>query len=165
MNWDAVGAIAELAGAAGVIATLAYLAVQIRQSTAQVRQNTRASRGAAYQDVIGYLQSILAPAAFDADTSEIIRRGLQDVRGLSEAEHFRFHWIMGGLLTSYDNAFYQYQDGVVSNERWEVLVSQLRWFLAAPGFREWWQSYPSESLSTGFVEVVTSEIRRLHSAL
>jgi len=33
MNWDALGAIAELAGAAGVIATLIYLATQIRQNS------------------------------------------------------------------------------------------------------------------------------------
>ncbi len=33
MSWDAIGAIAELAGALGVIASLIYLATQIRHST------------------------------------------------------------------------------------------------------------------------------------
>ena len=37
MNWDAIGAIAELLGAIGVIASLVYLATQIRQNTATVR--------------------------------------------------------------------------------------------------------------------------------
>ncbi len=32
MNWDAVGAIAELLGAVGVIGSLVYLATQVRQS-------------------------------------------------------------------------------------------------------------------------------------
>ena len=32
MNWDAIGATGEWAGAIGVIVTLAYLAIQIRQS-------------------------------------------------------------------------------------------------------------------------------------
>ena len=36
MNWDAVGAIAELLGAIGVIASLVYLATQIRQSREQM---------------------------------------------------------------------------------------------------------------------------------
>ena len=35
MNWNAIGAVAELVGASGVIASLLYLAVQIRQSTKQ----------------------------------------------------------------------------------------------------------------------------------
>lgn len=32
MNWDAIGALAESIGAIGVMATLAYLAIQVRQS-------------------------------------------------------------------------------------------------------------------------------------
>ena len=33
MNWEAIGAVGELLGAIGVIVTLGYLAVQIRQNT------------------------------------------------------------------------------------------------------------------------------------
>jgi hypothetical protein len=39
MNWDAIGAVAELLGAAGVIVSLGYLAIQIRQNTAALRGN------------------------------------------------------------------------------------------------------------------------------
>ena len=42
MNWEAVSAIGEIAGAAGVIVTLGYLSIQIRQ-------NTKASRITAVQ--------------------------------------------------------------------------------------------------------------------
>ncbi len=42
MNWDAIGAIAELLGAVGVIGSLVYLATQIRQSREQTAENTRA---------------------------------------------------------------------------------------------------------------------------
>jgi hypothetical protein len=41
MNWDAIGALAELAAAVGVIITLVYLAVQIRQSSSLVAQNNK----------------------------------------------------------------------------------------------------------------------------
>ena len=44
MIWDAIGAFAELLGAVGVIASLVYLATQIRQSREQMSQNTRAMR-------------------------------------------------------------------------------------------------------------------------
>ena len=37
MNWDAIGAVGEIIGAAGVIITLAYLATQIRQNTNQLK--------------------------------------------------------------------------------------------------------------------------------
>ena len=37
MNWDAVGAIGEIAGAATVIATLFYLALQVKHATSVAR--------------------------------------------------------------------------------------------------------------------------------
>lgn len=37
MSWEALGAIAETIGAIGVIATLAYLAIQIAQNTRAIR--------------------------------------------------------------------------------------------------------------------------------
>jgi len=49
MNWDAIGAIAELLGAVGVIASLVYLATQIRQSREQLSQTPRAMRADTYQ--------------------------------------------------------------------------------------------------------------------
>ena len=51
MNWEAISAIGEILGAAGVIITLAYLA-------AQIRQNTKVSRGATRQDLAGQLPPI-----------------------------------------------------------------------------------------------------------
>ncbi len=33
MNWDAIGAVGEIIGAAAVVVTLAYLALQVRPST------------------------------------------------------------------------------------------------------------------------------------
>ncbi len=50
MNWDAIGAIAETLGAVGVIASLVYLATQIRQSREQMVENTRAVQAGTYQD-------------------------------------------------------------------------------------------------------------------
>jgi len=43
MDWDAIGAIAELAGAIGVIASLLYLATQIRQNSRQLRGQAQVS--------------------------------------------------------------------------------------------------------------------------
>ena len=40
MNWEAIGAVGEVLGAVGVILTLGYLAVQIRQNTAMMTVQT-----------------------------------------------------------------------------------------------------------------------------
>ena len=49
MNWESIGAIGEVLGAIGVIATLLYLSVQIRQ-------NTRAMHGATLDAMTGRKQ-------------------------------------------------------------------------------------------------------------
>ncbi len=55
MNWDAIGALGEIAGAVAVFASLVYLALQMRQ-------NTRAIRGRAEQETVSLQQSALQPA-------------------------------------------------------------------------------------------------------
>ena len=41
MNWDALGAVGNLVGGVGVVVTLIYLAVQIRQNSSQLAAQTR----------------------------------------------------------------------------------------------------------------------------
>ena len=60
MSWDAIGAVAELLGAFGVIASLVYLANQMRQ-------NTRAMRASAYQEVLNQRDSAMLPLMQDAE--------------------------------------------------------------------------------------------------
>ena len=43
MNWDALGAIAELLGAIAVFLTLAYLTVQVRQNSKALEQQNQFS--------------------------------------------------------------------------------------------------------------------------
>ena len=157
MNWEAIGAIAELGGALGVILSLAYLAVQIRHNTAQMESTARAARGAAYQDALSNYQSHLIPIALDPELTDIYLRGMKDCDQLSEAEFFRFNWLMGGFLTNLDNMYYQHQDGVVSADRWEGVQSQLRWFFQYPGFFTWWTGFDKSTLSEDFIAIVEAE--------
>jgi hypothetical protein len=53
MNWDAVGALAELGGAIGVVVTLIYLAGQIRTQNAESRLNAVSNLTAQYNAFLG----------------------------------------------------------------------------------------------------------------
>jgi hypothetical protein len=88
MNWDAIGAVAEVLGATGVIASLIYLATQIRQSREQMSQNTQALRAGAYQQLHEYIGDSVTTVP-KADM-EIVRLGLQSFKNLNEADAFRF---------------------------------------------------------------------------
>ena len=66
MNWEATGAIGEVVGAAGVIASLMYLAVQIRQNTKSVRR---------------------ASARQSSEKNAVALRGLADYSDLFSGDH------------------------------------------------------------------------------
>ena len=72
MNWDAIGAIAELLGAVGVIASLVYLATQMRQ-------NTRAMRASAYQEVLNQRDSVMLPLMQDGELAQLCSRGVANL--------------------------------------------------------------------------------------
>jgi hypothetical protein len=131
MNWDAIGAIAELLGAVGVIASLIYLATQIRQSREQMRAATA-------QQLQSQLTSTGQAATRDPELARLLRRGNENVEQLDEDELFRFNFYFSGLWTEYDTAYYQYRIGLLDEDRWQVIRCQLKFMLQPPGITRWW---------------------------
>jgi hypothetical protein len=161
---EQLGSIGEVVGAVATVATLAYLALQIRQNTAQIEQGTRAARGSAYQAVLAQNQAATAQVPVDAELADIIRRGIEDSAALSEPDYFRFNWMLSAQFYAWDNAFYQFQDGVLPSERWESLVEQIRWFLKAPGYRARYATWPKIGISQDLVSLIDSELERIEIA-
>lgn len=88
MNWDAIGAVAEIMGALGVLLTLAYLAIQIRD-------NTRSLQAASLQSVLeGPRDRYFLPMAQTSDMADIYARGLTSLAQLDEVEKRRFFYMM-----------------------------------------------------------------------
>ena len=56
MNWDAIGAIGELLGALVVVITVGYLAVQVRQNTAQQKREETVSIQRGQNEVVSQLR-------------------------------------------------------------------------------------------------------------
>ncbi|MBW2498391.1 MAG: hypothetical protein JRF61_14050, partial [Deltaproteobacteria bacterium] len=90
MNWDAIGAIAELLGAVGVIASLVYLATQIRQSRQQMQENTRALRAGTYQDFQRKVDDAFNRLIVDPENRRAIRLGMSDYGGLGDDDALVF---------------------------------------------------------------------------
>jgi hypothetical protein len=156
MNWDAIGAIAELLGAIGVIASLVYLATQIRQSREQMSQNTRAMRAGSYQHFFDSWGQSVTRGMDNPERERAIRLGMLDYTNLSEEDAFRFNVWMNGVIQAQDNAHYQYRVGMLDEERWQKHYGDLRsLFRSSPGVREWWKaSTMRPTMSLEFVALV-----------
>ena len=148
MNWEAIGAIAELLGAVGVIASLVYLARQIRDGQ-------RALRAGTYQQYIQNHGEVLRWALDDPAREQAVRLGMDDFTRLSEEDAFRFSFWMNGVAQIFDNAYYQYRVGLLDEDRWQMHLTGLRTTLTRfPGARHWWTDADFTLASPEFAALV-----------
>jgi hypothetical protein len=83
MNWDALGAIGEIIGAAGVIVSLLYLASQVRNNSRQLRHSSA-------QAVLDKLNGLIGQLAFTAGAGDVWNRGLSGLE---------IHWRIKGKMS------------------------------------------------------------------
>jgi hypothetical protein len=142
MNWDAIGAIAETLGAVGVIASLVYLATQIRHSRDQMSQNTQATRASGYQSFFENMDEVAMRSTSSPEMAEAVRLGLADLDQLNDEQAFYFtNWLIGMLL-AFENGHYQFGTGILEESRWQLHRRNLAQTLRAPGVRQFWRQSP-----------------------
>ena len=136
MNWDAIGAIAELFGAIGVIASLVYLAAHIRQNSRQLERSMQATRVAADDAVARGFDQWRQLLISDEKVSDIYVRGLEDITALDLTERHRFNQ----LLSTYTWTAWQMwraEDLISPSTNTEIF----RHLLRHRGGREWYASH------------------------
>lgn len=132
MNWDAIGAVGEILGAVGVIITLAYLAVQVRQNSIQLERGIEATRIAADDAVARGFDGWRELLISDESVSSIYLRGMEDVDTLDASGRLRFNL----LLSTFTWTAWQLwrAESHVGASNAEVL----RHLLRHPGGRRWY---------------------------
>ncbi|MDH5240787.1 MAG: hypothetical protein OEW73_08405, partial [Gammaproteobacteria bacterium] len=91
----------EVIGAVAVVASLLYLAVQVRQGT-KAQQTENYARAL---DRISAMQSRLSQ---DSEISSIFARGVQDTSKLTAFERIRFTWALYEMFDAFEFMFYTY---------------------------------------------------------
>ena len=113
MNWEAIAAIGEAVGGLAVIASLIYVAVQIRQS----RQLERA---ASIREMFAKGIGMASYTALHPETLDTIRRGVADFSQLSAEEIDIFHGWGVHCLVTVEQAMYMYRDGLLPEASWRA---------------------------------------------
>ncbi len=131
MTLQDLGNIGEFVGAIGVIASLVYLAVQIRQ-------NTRSVRASMFQEAVRDFALASDVLASDADLARIWRTGIRDFDALEPDERQRFAAYALGLFRRTENVFFQTQHGALDLAFGESVVSHVRLMGSWPGIVAWW---------------------------
>jgi len=152
MNWEAIGSIAELLGALGVIASLVYLA-------AQIRQNTRTMRAATYESLSQATAASNTLLISDPDVARLIERGFGS-DPLEREDRARFAAYLRMTFRRYDSIYLHYRQGTLPLEAWEAYWNSFRRNLRGPHVRDFWER-SKEDYTSEFRGLVSDEIRRI----
>ena len=149
MNWEAAGAIGEIVGAVAVIATLIFLAFQIRQNTHAVNAQTlTALSDRTSQSNAGALSEYMA---------SVIARGRESYVQLSEEEKVAFsYWMLDRIMT-YE--LLVAAPDALSFEIIEACDFNLKYLFSAKGVREWWSTKDREHVSSAMEQYVDRLLR------
>ena len=134
MTIQDLGALGEFLGSIAVLATLVYLALQIRQSSI----NARAANTSSYTAM--WLTFRLAIAQ-DEKLNSLFWRGLDDPESLSEEEVGRFDSLLSGVVQLIEQGYAFHSDGVAHPGQWEAIHARLLWLAGRPGFQNYWSRW------------------------
>lgn len=142
MNWDALGAVAESLGALGVIATLIYLAIQVKHSKKATEANTRQIRGQAFVQLhASTQQSLTWLREHDQEFQVLLRANVVKWSELSASDQ-RLALMWNAEEASYfELAFMLWHEGALDKAAY---LSREEYFISVllePGRREWWEDY------------------------
>ena len=135
MNWDAVGTLAEVVSALGVIISLLYVAAQIRQSNTLSQANTTHLMNSEYGSIFGDI-------ATDEKLATIYSSAVKG-EALSEIELVRYTAFLTRYFAFLENIYSQEKAGLfdVDLEADNVMVfmaEQGRDLLSSSQAQTWW---------------------------
>lgn len=153
MNWDALGAVAESVGAFGVVASLIYVGLQ-------VRQNTRSVRTATYEALVRSSSEFLSPLVHDANLATRFESAVADWMSIEAGERAQINYIFTQLFRMWENAFFQMQEGTLEPTLWEAWRHVMVSYFHQPGVQAWWPARRSaySSMFRDFLEESTPTV-------
>ncbi len=127
-----LGAIGELVGGVAVIATLIYLAVQVRQNALE----TRVASSQALTDSINQVNLVVSA---DPGRASITRRGREDYSSLNDDERTCFDHELYSLCHIWETILRREILGIADPETTNSARKTAReFFVGFPGVRAWW---------------------------
>ena len=131
MSLETINSIAQITAAIGVIASLFYLA-------AQIRQNTKSQRSVAVDSLTGSLIAVLSPQANDPALTRGLAAAVEDWRGAAEEDRLRAVAVLLAIFKLFENAWFQQRQGTLEREQWQGWDLYIRAYYHRPGVKIWW---------------------------
>jgi len=126
-----LGNVGEFVASVGVIVSLVYLGIQIRQSSRIVKAATHHSSSRAWSE----LEVALAT---DSEATRILLEGGRSYAELNLEERLRYSLLMRAILHQHEDDFVQVQEGLIDAGKLARHRRPVAEALAQPAARDWW---------------------------
>ena len=101
-DWGALG---DMIGGIAVVASLVYLAIQIRQNTQQMIRSIEATKLAALERNMDAANRVRDLLILNPDVTDLFLKGLNAYEGLKSSEKFRFGLLMSNTFGAFQEAY------------------------------------------------------------
>ncbi len=131
MNWEAIGAIAEVVGVVAVVASLVFVGFQVRQNTVQLRHDNIRDTIRGTLDTNWYYHR-------DDATFDVFRKGCNNFEQMSPKEQAHFHSIVVDLTFYFSLVLGMHQSKLIDSDTLEIAQKFVLAILSSPGGKQWW---------------------------
>ncbi len=136
-DWGAIG---EIVGALAVVASLIYLAVQIRQNTRQNSLSLESTKLAAFEQSVESGNRARELLITNPEVTELFLKGIADYRSLRSAEKFRCDMLFRNLFSAMHASYIRQLTFGGDPEPFEGIQRLLDALLENPAFASGWRT-------------------------
>src|SRR5436189_6175958 len=154
MNWNAIVAVSQLIAAVGVILSLVFVGLQIKQ-------NTRALQRTEHNSTMEQWTVIRQAIAHNRDIAELMTSGLQGERALDAADQLRLEQMLQENAWAAFHIWDRTQRGIFPKGTFEATAGALLCrLLKTPHGGSWWRSGKHIGFHPGFVSDVDAVLTK-----
>ena len=148
MTFEQMSYLAQIVAAIGVIASLVFVGLQIRQNTATLQRNE-------HNSTMSQWTVIRMAIATDRDVAELMTAGLRGERTLDVADQLRLEMLLNENAWASFHIWERTKQGIFPEGTFELSCgAHLRGLLTTSGGATWWRGARQTVFPPGFVSDV-----------
>ncbi len=156
MTLSDLGNLGDFLGGVGVIVTLAYLAIQIRRNTQEVRSASLDSVAASHLE---FQRSVWA----DPVLNRLWFDGMTGKMPLPEEDGRRFLFMVISCARHWERAYHKARGGTLDSTSWSGIHQELAGVFSFPGTQDYWKRI-QYMFPPDFVDFAEKAIREIEGA-
>jgi len=149
--------ISQIAAALGIMASLIFVGIQVRQGNEQARKHEAARRADASQAVHDNFANFYLTLASNLQGTEAAAKGLKDPDSMTDGESMGLFSGLIAVMSYTQSAFFKWREGDLSDDIWRSWQNSNLSFLTSPGGKRFWEGRKS-NFAPDFVEYVDAHL-------